>query len=110
MGFDPVTGQPLSDKSKVVASLLQLLPGGLLIFGGIGRLYAGNTGLGVAQIIVSVAAWMSFWCGLALSFLFVPFLIGIAFLTFAWGWFVVDGIILLAGRPTDRQGRLLRTS
>jgi len=27
----------------------------------------------------------------------------------AWLWFVVDGIVLLAGHPRDGQGRLLRT-
>lgn len=101
-GFDPVTGQPYSDKSKVVAGLLQLLPGGLLTIGGIGRLYAGNVGLGVAQLVVTAIAWISFFCGF---FLVLPF-----FITFgAWVWFVVDGIIVLAGRPVDGQGRLLRS-
>lgn len=102
-GFDPVTGQPLSDKSKVVAGLLQLLPGALLGLGGIGRLYAGNTGLGVAQIILSVVGWISFWCGFLLFF---PFLVFAG----AWIWFVIDGIVMLVGRPMDGQGRLLRTS
>lgn len=102
-GFDPVTGQPLSDKSKLVAGLLQLLPGALLGLGGIGRLYAGNTGLGVTQIVLSVVGWISFWCGFLLAF---PFLVFIG----AWIWFVVDGIVLLVGRPVDGQGRLLRTS
>jgi TM2 domain-containing membrane protein YozV len=101
MGFDPVTGQPYSDKSKLAAGLLQLLPGFFLGLGGIGRLYAGYTSLGVVQIVVSVIGWISFWCGFLLVF---PFLIFFG----AWLWAIIDGIILLAGRPTDPQGRLLR--
>ena len=101
-GVDPVTGHPLSDKTKVVAGLLQLLPGFVFSLGGIGRLYAGNTVIGVLQIVASVVGWTMFWCGFAL---FLPF--------FVWGgiwlWFVIDGIVMLAGRPVDGQGRLLRS-
>jgi TM2 domain-containing membrane protein YozV len=100
-GYDPVTGQPYSDKTKVAAGLLQLLPGFFLGLGGIGRLYAGYTSLGVTQIVVSVVGWICFWCGF---FFLIPFLVFIG----AWLWAVIDGIILLAGRPADGQGRLLR--
>ncbi len=99
--YDPVTGQPYSDKSKVAAGLLQLLPGFFLGLGGIGRLYAGYTSLGVAQIVVSVLGWICFICGF---FLIFPFIVPIG----AWLWAIIDGIILLAGRPVDGQGRLLR--
>jgi TM2 domain-containing membrane protein YozV len=102
-GVDPMTGEPLSDKSKVVAGLLQLLLGALLCVGGVGRLYSGNVGLGVAQIVTSVLAWTAGCCGVFLFF--VPW-----FFTFgAWVWFIVDGIVVLAGRPRDGQGRLLRS-
>ena len=101
-GFDPVTGRPLSDKSKIAAGLLQLLLGALLCLGGIGRLYAGNVALGVTQIILSVVAWASFWCTFVLLFPIVVFF-GL------WIWFVVDGIVMLAGRPLDGQGRVLRS-
>jgi hypothetical protein len=101
-GFDPITGQPYSEKSKVVAGLLQLLLGGLLALGGVGRTYAGNTGLGVTQIVLSVIGWASFWCGFLLI---VPWFISFGL----WVWFVVDGIVMLAGRPVDGQGRLLRS-
>ncbi|CKW98023.1 Conserved membrane protein of uncharacterised function [Mycobacterium tuberculosis] len=47
-GRHPVTGQPFSDKSKTVAGLLQLL--GLFGIAGIGRIYLGHTGLGIAQL------------------------------------------------------------
>jgi hypothetical protein len=106
-GFDPVTGQALSPKSKVVAGLLQLLPGFIFALGGIGRLYAGNTTLGVIQIVVSLVGWTMFWCGVIANVfvLFLPFLVYGAI----WLWFVIDGIVMLAGRPVDGDGRLLRT-
>ncbi|WP_344087783.1 hypothetical protein [Luedemannella helvata] len=100
-GVDPSTGQPLSDKSKVAAGLLQLLPGIVLCLGGIGRLYAGHVGLGVVQLLGTVIAWFGLVCGF---FTIVGWCLTVPF----WIWFVVDGIMLLAGRPTDSQGRLLR--
>jgi hypothetical protein len=78
-GREPVSGQPYSDKSKVIAGLLQLL----LPFG-VGRLYSGHTGIGIAQLLLTVF-----------------FGIGVV-------WAFVDGIVILAGRPTDPYGRPLR--
>lgn len=101
-GLDPMTGYPMSDKSKVVAGLLQMLPGFFIGLGGVGRLYAGNTGLGITQICLTVVGWISFWCGFLLIFPFMIYL-GLAV------WFVVDGIVMLAGRPVDGQGRPLRS-
>lgn len=72
------TGLPYSDRSKVIAGVLQIL----LPFG-IGRFYSGHTGTAVAQLL--------------LSFL------GIGIL-----WAFIDGIVLLAGRPTDPYGRPMR--
>ena len=46
-GRDPMTGEPLSDKSKLVAGLLQLFIGSL----GIGRFYLGHNGIAVAQLL-----------------------------------------------------------
>ena len=43
-GVDPLTGLPYSDKSKLVAGLLQIFLGGL----GIGRFYLGNVGMAIA--------------------------------------------------------------
>lgn len=43
---DPATGWPLSDKSKIVAGVLQLLLGTL----GIGRFYTGHTGMALAML------------------------------------------------------------
>ena len=77
-GRDPVSGFPYSDRSKVVAGLLQLF---LPI--GIGRLYAGHTGIGIAQLLLTLF-----------------FGIGVI-------WAFIDGIVILAGRPTDGNGRPL---
>lgn len=46
-GYDPVTGLPLSDKSKIAAGVLQLFLGNL----GIGRFYTGHVGIAVAQLL-----------------------------------------------------------
>jgi TM2 domain-containing membrane protein YozV len=105
---DPLTGAVLSDKSKIVAGLLQLLPGFIFGLGGIGRLYAGHTTLGVVQLLVSFVGWGLFWCG----WLTVAVLVGfIPLMMFGaiWLWWVIDGIVLLAGRPKDGQGRQLRS-
>jgi hypothetical protein len=78
-GRDPVSGFPYSDRSKVVAGLLQLF---LPI--GIGRMYAGHAGIGVAQLLLTL-------------------FFGIGMI-----WAFIDGIVILAGRPTDGRGRPLR--
>lgn len=80
-GIDPATGIPYSDKSKLVAGLLQIFLGTL----GVGRFYLGNVGMGIAQILVT---WLT--------------------LGFGALWPLIDGIILLAGSPVDRNGRPLR--
>ena len=76
-GRHPVTGQPLSDKSKTVAGLLQLL--GLFGIAGIGRIYLGHTGLGVAQLLVGFVT-----CGLG-----------------AVVWGVVDALLILTDKVSD---------
>lgn len=80
-GYEPTTGLPYSDKSKVVAGVLQLLVGGL----GVGRFYKGDVGIGIAQVVVTLVTF------------------GIGAL-----WPFIDGILMLTGRPLDRQGRPLR--
>ena len=81
-GLHPVTGIPYSDKSKIVAGLLQIL----LPFG-IGRFYIGDTRIGVWQLVVTVLT-----CGIGSL------------------WPFIDGIIILATDSVDAQGRPLRTS
>jgi hypothetical protein len=77
-GVDPMTGMPFSDKSKMVAGLLQIFLGSF----GVGRFYTGHTGLAIAQLLLS---WLT--CGI---------------------WPLVDGIMILMGKVTDAQGRPLR--
>lgn len=80
-GRHPRTGEVLSDKSKLIAGLLQLL-----IPLGIGRMYMGHVGLGVAQLVVTLIT-----CGIGAL------------------WPFIDGIIILAGgNARDAQGRPLR--
>lgn len=78
-GYAPANG--FSDKSKVVAGILQILLGGF----GAGRFYTGHTKIAILQIVVT---WLT--CGLG----------GI--------WPLVDGIMILVNGGTDAQGRPLR--
>lgn len=94
-GRDPFTGAPLSDKSKVVAGLLQLL--GLVGVLGIGRLYLGYTSLGVTQLLV----------GLFGAFIIGMLTCGIGLLIPAiWG--IVDAVMILTDKVPDPMGRPLR--
>ncbi|QFQ99932.1 TM2 domain-containing protein [Streptomyces phaeolivaceus] len=76
-GHDP-QGRPYSDKSKIVAGILQLFLGTL----GIGRFYVGSVGVGVAQLLT--CGGLGFWA----------LIDGILFLT--------------SNDRTDAQGRVLR--
>ncbi|XNL31542.1 TM2 domain-containing protein [Longispora sp. K20-0274] len=76
-----MTGEILSDKSKLVAGLLQIFLGGF----GVGRFYTGHTNIAIAQILVT---WLT--CGLGSL------------------WPLIDGILILVNGGTDAQGRKLR--
>lgn len=80
-GVDPMTGLPYSDKSRMVAGLLQLFAGGF----GVGRFYTGHIGIAIAQIAVT---WLT--CGAGII------------------WPIIDGIMMLTGKVTDAQGRPLK--
>jgi TM2 domain-containing membrane protein YozV len=80
-GLHPVTGIPYSDKSKIVAGLLNIL-----IPIGIGRFYIGDTKLGVLQLVVAIVT-----CGIGTL------------------WSLIDGIIILATDSKDAQGYMLRS-
>jgi TM2 domain-containing membrane protein YozV len=90
-GRHPLTGEPLSDKSKVVGGLLQLL--GLVGILGIGRIYLGQTGLGVAQLLVGIGVSIV-TCGFGVV---VPVI-----------WGIVDAVLILTDKVRDTQGRPLR--
>jgi TM2 domain-containing membrane protein YozV len=70
----------VSDKSKMVAGLLQIFLGGF----GIGRFYLGYTQIAILQIVVSVVT-----CGIGTL------------------WPLVDGIMILMGKVPDAEGRAL---
>ncbi|WP_454050179.1 NINE protein [Cellulomonas sp. Marseille-Q8402] len=93
-GYPP--GAAWSDKSRTTAGLLQLL---LPFVGvcGVGRLYAGQIGIGLAQLL-------GFFLGCALMIVLIGFVVAPAI----WVWAVVDGIVLLANGGRDAYGRLLR--
>ena len=79
----PISGIPYSDKQKTLAGILQLLPLVSLI-AGVGRLYTGHIGIGIAQLLLGC--------------------VGIG-----WIWSIIDGIIILTGdEMTDVDGRPLR--
>jgi hypothetical protein len=77
-GIEPTSGLPYSDKSKVVAGLLQIFLGYL----GAGRFYTGHIAIAVLQLCF---AWAT--CGI---------------------WPIVDGIMMLTGKVRDSEGRPLR--
>ena len=80
-GIHPVTGIPYSDKSKLVAGLLQIL-----IPIGIGRFYIGDTKTGVIQLVVTLVT-----CGIGAL------------------WPFIDGIVMLATDSKDANGYMLRS-
>ncbi|WP_341483451.1 TM2 domain-containing protein [Micromonospora cathayae] len=71
----------VSDKSKVVAGVLQIVLGGF----GVGRFYMGDTKTGVIQLVVTLVT-----CGIGSI----------------WGF--IDGILILINGGVDGQGRPLR--
>ncbi|MGL4305143.1 MAG: TM2 domain-containing protein [Mycobacteriaceae bacterium] len=79
-GRHPMTGEPLSDKSKLVAGLLQIF----LPFGA-GRFYLGDNSTAIAQLAVTF-----FTCGIGSI------------------WSVVDGIMIFTDKVRDRNNLPLR--
>ncbi|MDR1388329.1 MAG: hypothetical protein LBJ44_12295 [Propionibacteriaceae bacterium] len=93
-GRDPLTGQPLSDKRRGTAALVQAFFGWI----GGGRLYVGDQRGGFLAVALFMAALgftiTTFW-GWAL---WIPL----------WLWWTVDFILILSGHVPDGQGRQLR--
>ena len=90
-GRHPGTGEPFSDKSKVVAGLLQLL--GLVGVLGIGRIYLGYTTLGIIQLVGGLVFGL-ITCGIGFI---VPVI-----------WGIVDAVLILTDKVRDSAGRPLR--
>ena len=95
-GVDPLTGVPWSDKSRTTAGLLQLL---LPLVGvcGVGRLYAGNTAIGLLQLLGFLVGWV-----------LMIVLVGLLVVPAIWLWTVIDGLVLLIAGGRDGLGRRLR--
>lgn len=93
-GRDPITGEPLSDKSKVAAGLLQLFLGGL----GVGRFYLGYGAIGGVQLALTIVGWITLF-----------FFIGIIILAGVGIWVLVDAIMILTGSVKDSRGLKLRS-
>ncbi len=90
-GRHPLTGEPFSDKSKVIAGLLQLL--GLVGVLGIGRIYLGNTTLGITQL-VGCLVFGIITCG-------IGFIVSVI-------WGIVDAVLIFTDKVRDSAGRPLR--
>jgi TM2 domain-containing membrane protein YozV len=80
-GIHPGTGLPYSDKSKIVAGLLQIL-----LPLGIGRFYIGDSKTGGWQLAVTLLT-----CGIGAL------------------WPFIDGIVILVSDSRDVNGRILRS-
>ncbi len=89
-GRSPRTGEPLSDKSKLAAGLLQLL--GLIGVLGIGRIYLGYTRLGITQLVGCLAIGI-LTCGFGFI---VPVI-----------WGIIDAVLILSDKVRDPYGRPL---
>ncbi len=92
-GRDPQTGEPLSDKSKLAAGLLQIFLGQF----GVGRFYLGSTSIAVTQLVLTLVGYV-----LAIVIVGVFIVLGVAL------WALIDGIMILTGGVRDAQGRPLR--
>lgn len=90
-GRHPLTGELFSDKSKVIAGLLQLL--GLVGVLGIGRIYLGNTTLGITQLLGCLVFGIV-TCGIGFI---VPVI-----------WGIIDAVLIFTDRVRDSAGRPLR--
>ncbi|MBP2450579.1 TM2 domain-containing protein [Mycolicibacterium lutetiense] len=93
-GRDPLTGEPLSDKTAMTAGLLQFFLGAF----GVGRFYLGYTTIGAIQL------------GLTLLGLITSILIVGIFICLGVGvWALVDAVMMFTRSMPDAQGRKLRS-
>lgn len=86
-------GAQLSDKSKLVAGLLQLFLGWL----GVGRFYLGYGGIGTVQLLLSIFGWIT-----SIFFIGLFIVAGVAI------WVFIDAIMMFMGNVPDSHGRKLR--
>lgn len=91
--IDPVTGEHLSHKSKVLAGLLQCTVGWF----GVGRFYLGDRVRGVAQLAMFFLG--AFIAGFGVD---LPIMWALS------AWCVADAIYIWSGHARDQYGRRLR--
>jgi TM2 domain-containing membrane protein YozV len=85
-------GYGVSDKQKMTAALLAFFLGTV----GVHRFYTGKVGTGVAMSVLTVIGWIT-----------SIFVVGY-FIVMAVGlWALVDFIMILMGKFTDKYGRLI---
>ena len=89
---DPYTGEPLSDKTKVVAGFLAFFLGCF----GAGRFYVGHNGIGAAQLILYILGWVTVIFGVGLLLI-----VGVSI------WAFIDAILMWTGSVRDQYGRRL---
>ncbi len=93
-GRDPLTGEPLSDKSAITAGLLQFFLGAF----GVGRFYIGSTNIGAIQLGLTIV-------GILTSILFV----GLFLVAGVGIWALVDSVMMFTRSVPDKYGRKLRS-
>nr|WP_082366014.1 NINE protein [Gordonia sp. NB41Y] len=112
-----MTGEPLSDKSKVTAGLLQLFLGGFAA----GRFYIGDMKIASIQLGLNVLSWILFILGIVIIgvagsnnsdggavFGVLLMFVGIAIIFAVSIWVLIDAIMMFTGSVRDGQGRKLR--
>jgi TM2 domain-containing membrane protein YozV len=95
----PADGEQLSDRSGLVAGLLQVAFGWV----GAGRLYTGHVAIALAQFGTVWLVGLLVMCGFAATDADI-WVLGWLGMT----WPVVDGILMMMGGQRDAEGRRLR--
>lgn len=99
----PVFGQPVYNdpvparKDTATAVILELVGGGIFQVFGIGNIYAGNVGIGIALMI-------SYWVLQAINAMLTILLIGFVTLPLTWLIYMILGSILASGAAKRTQG------
>jgi hypothetical protein len=101
-GRDPVTGKPLSNKSKLAAGVLQFLWGGPF---GAGNLYLGDVKLCLLHLAAFFGGMFLVLLGI-LSLLFTMLGAFLAFGSVAFAWW--ETYLIFTDRMPDKDGRQLR--
>jgi TM2 domain-containing membrane protein YozV/ribosomal protein L40E len=89
----------VSHKSRLAATLLCGLLGGLLWLFGIDQLYLGRIGAGVTLLVLSILGWVTIWF----------YGLGLVFFAIGGIWQIVDFVLLVSGSMKDGEGKTVRT-